>query len=107
MHLADRDPIQISLLRTLMACSVFMQAFDERAARSTSPSLLSATVGQKLLSRLDDGSGSASPERVIALWTEEGIRNSRDILQVSQPVSLMSLDASSDTHSAISCHCTG
>ncbi|XP_041921206.1 ninein-like protein [Alosa sapidissima] len=58
-----------------------LQAFDERVARSTSPSLLSATVGQKLLTRLDDGSGCTSPERVIALWTEEGIRNSRDILQ--------------------------
>ena len=59
------------------------QAFEERAVRSTSPSLLSATVGQRLLSRLDDGSGCTSPERVIALWTEEGIRNSKDILQVS------------------------
>lgn len=86
MHLADCDPIRVSLLRTLMACSVFLQAFDDRAARSTSPSLLSATVGQKLLSRLDDGSGCTSPERIVALWTEEGIRNSRDILQVSQPV---------------------
>uniref|UniRef100_A0A6Q2YDH8 EF-hand domain-containing protein n=1 Tax=Esox lucius TaxID=8010 RepID=A0A6Q2YDH8_ESOLU len=57
------------------------QAFEERVVRSTSPSLLSATVGQKLLTRLDDGSGCTSPERVIALWTEEGIRNSRDILQ--------------------------
>ncbi|XP_063047457.1 ninein-like protein [Engraulis encrasicolus] len=58
-----------------------LKAFEERAARSASPSLLSATVGQKLLSRLDDGSGSTSPERVITLWTEEGIRNSRHILQ--------------------------
>ncbi|KAG7999655.1 Ninein-like protein [Nibea albiflora] len=51
------------------------------AVLSTSPSLLTATVGQRVLSRLDDGSGCTSPERVIALWTEEGIRNSRDILQ--------------------------
>uniref|UniRef100_A0A8C4NR43 EF-hand domain-containing protein n=1 Tax=Dicentrarchus labrax TaxID=13489 RepID=A0A8C4NR43_DICLA len=54
---------------------------EERSARSTSPSLLTATVGQRVLSWLDDGSGCSSPERVIALWTEEGIRNSRDILQ--------------------------
>ncbi|XP_071329585.1 ninein-like protein isoform X2 [Trachinotus anak] len=54
---------------------------EERSARSTSPSLLTATVGQRVLSRLDDGSGCTGPERVIALWTEEGIRNSRDILQ--------------------------
>ncbi|XP_034465054.1 ninein-like protein isoform X3 [Hippoglossus hippoglossus] len=54
---------------------------EERSARSTSPSLLTATVGQRVLSRLDDGSGCTSPERVIVLWTEEGIRNSQDILQ--------------------------
>ncbi|XP_072246552.1 ninein-like protein [Leuresthes tenuis] len=56
-------------------------AAEERPARSASPSLLTATVGQRVLSRLDDGSGCTSPERVAALWTEEGIRNSRDILQ--------------------------
>ncbi|XP_041645419.1 ninein-like protein isoform X2 [Cheilinus undulatus] len=54
---------------------------EERSARSTTPSLLTATVGQRVLSRLDDGSGCSTPERVMALWTEEGIRNSRDILQ--------------------------
>ncbi|GAA6229282.1 ninein-like protein isoform X1 [Lates japonicus] len=54
---------------------------EERSARSTSPSLLTATVGQRVLSRLDDGSGCTSPEWVVALWTEEGIRNSQDILQ--------------------------
>lgn len=56
---------------------------EERSVRSTSPSLLTATVGQRVLSRLDDGSGCSSPEWVVALWTEEGIRNSREILQVS------------------------
>ncbi|KAL0177546.1 hypothetical protein M9458_026440, partial [Cirrhinus mrigala] len=56
-------------------------ALEERVVRSTSPSLLSATVGQRLLTRLDDGSGCTSPDKVIALWTEEGIHNSRDILQ--------------------------
>ncbi|XP_030012595.1 ninein-like protein isoform X2 [Sphaeramia orbicularis] len=54
---------------------------DECSVRSTSPSLLTATVGQRVLSRLDDGSGCTTPDQVIALWTEEGIRNSRDILQ--------------------------
>ncbi|XP_076018780.1 ninein-like protein isoform X3 [Genypterus blacodes] len=54
---------------------------EERPARSTSPSLLTATVGQRLLSRLDDGSGCTGAEQVVSLWTEEGIRNSRDILQ--------------------------
>ncbi|XP_015233018.1 PREDICTED: ninein-like protein [Cyprinodon variegatus] len=54
---------------------------EEGPARSASPSLLTATVGPRVLSRLDDGSGSTSPERVAALWTEEGIRNSWEILQ--------------------------
>lgn len=54
---------------------------EENPARSASPSLLTATVGQRVLTRLDDGSGCTSPERVAALWTEEGIRNSREILQ--------------------------
>nr|XP_055026810.1 ninein-like protein isoform X3 [Misgurnus anguillicaudatus] len=57
------------------------KVLEERALRSTSPSILSATVGQRLLSRLDDGSGCTSPEKVISLWTEEGIHNSRDVLQ--------------------------
>ncbi|XP_030604234.1 ninein-like protein isoform X2 [Archocentrus centrarchus] len=54
---------------------------EERSARCTLPSLLTAAAGQRVLSRLDDGSGCTSPERVMTLWTEEGIRNSRDILQ--------------------------
>uniref|UniRef100_A0A1A8CED5 Ninein-like n=1 Tax=Nothobranchius kadleci TaxID=1051664 RepID=A0A1A8CED5_NOTKA len=57
------------------------EALEEPLARSASPSLLMATVGQRVLSRLDDGSGCTSPEQVVALWTEEGIHNSREILQ--------------------------
>ncbi|XP_043992982.1 ninein-like protein isoform X4 [Gambusia affinis] len=44
-------------------------------------SLLTATVGPRVLTRLDDGSGGTSPERVAALWAEAGIRNSQQILQ--------------------------
>ncbi|XP_068182708.1 ninein-like protein isoform X2 [Antennarius striatus] len=54
---------------------------DEHSARRTAPAVLTATVGQRILSRLDDGSGCSSPEGVVALWAEEGIKNSRDILQ--------------------------
>uniref|UniRef100_A0A1A8KFJ4 Ninein (GSK3B interacting protein) n=1 Tax=Nothobranchius kuhntae TaxID=321403 RepID=A0A1A8KFJ4_NOTKU len=57
------------------------EVLEEPLARSASPSLLMATVGQRVLSRLDDGSGCTSPEQVVALWTEEGIHNSREILQ--------------------------
>ncbi|XP_061693527.1 ninein-like protein isoform X2 [Syngnathoides biaculeatus] len=34
-----------------------------------------------VLSRLDDGSGRAGPERVVALWADEGVRDGRDILE--------------------------
>uniref|UniRef100_A0A4W5PBL7 Ninein-like n=1 Tax=Hucho hucho TaxID=62062 RepID=A0A4W5PBL7_9TELE len=83
------------------------QAFEERMVRSTSPSLLSATVGQRLLTRLDEGSGCTSPERVIALWTGEGIRNSRDILQtldfpLEERVSLAELTLALDNELLVS-----
>ncbi|XP_041736751.1 ninein-like protein isoform X2 [Coregonus clupeaformis] len=83
------------------------QAFEERLVRSTSPSLLSATVGQRLLTRLDEGSGCTSPERVIALWTEEGIRNSSDILQtldfpLEERVSLAELTLALDNELLVS-----
>ncbi|XP_014009526.1 ninein-like protein isoform X2 [Salmo salar] len=83
------------------------QAFEERIVRSTSPSLLSATVGQRLLTRLDDGSGCTSPERVITLWNEEGIKNSRDILQtldfpLEERVSLAELTLALDNELLVS-----
>uniref|UniRef100_H2SR77 Ninein-like n=1 Tax=Takifugu rubripes TaxID=31033 RepID=H2SR77_TAKRU len=57
------------------------EVLEECSGRSTTPSLLMATVGQRVLSRLDDGTGCCSPEQVVTLWTEEGIRSSREILQ--------------------------
>ncbi|XP_037829479.1 ninein-like protein isoform X3 [Kryptolebias marmoratus] len=57
------------------------EVLEEVSAHFSSPSLLTATVGQRVLSRLDDGTGYTSPDRVAALWTEEGIRNSKEILQ--------------------------
>ncbi|XP_053088879.1 ninein-like protein isoform X3 [Pangasianodon hypophthalmus] len=75
------EPKAASTPARLIAQCSFSQDFEERVLRSTSPSVLSATVGQRLLTRLDDGSGCTSPENVITFWNEEGIRNSRDILQ--------------------------
>ncbi|XP_060781838.1 ninein-like protein isoform X3 [Neoarius graeffei] len=75
------EPKAASTPARLIAQCSFPQDLEERVLGSTSPSLLSATVGQRLLTRLDDGSGYTSPESVITLWTEEGIRNSRHILQ--------------------------
>lgn len=67
---------------TLLLSMKPQAVLDEHSARSTTPSLLMAAVGQRVLSRLDDGLGCCSPEQVVALWTEEGIRSSREILQV-------------------------
>ncbi|MBN3317838.1 NINL protein, partial [Atractosteus spatula] len=58
------------------------QAFEDSASRSARPSVLSTTVGPRLLSCLDDGSGGASAEQVIGIWSSEGIRNGKDILQI-------------------------
>ncbi|KAK2824718.1 hypothetical protein Q5P01_021893 [Channa striata] len=81
--ISSSTPVRAAdLQRTRNRGSTQAQAVSEECSvRSTSPSLLTATVGQKVLSQLDDGSGWTSPEQVIALWTEEGIRNSWDILQ--------------------------
>ncbi|XP_035256765.1 ninein-like protein [Anguilla anguilla] len=83
------------------------QAFEDSSVRSTSPSILSPTVGQRLLSRLDDGSGCASADRIITTWSDEGIRNSRDILQtldfsLDEKVSLAELTLALDNELLVS-----
>ncbi|XP_056147709.1 ninein-like protein isoform X2 [Lampris incognitus] len=80
---------------------------EGRLVRSTSPSLLSATVGQRLLSQLDDGTGSTSPEQVITLWSEEGIHNSRNVLQtldfsLEEKLSLVDLTLALDNELLVS-----
>ncbi|KAJ8418344.1 hypothetical protein AAFF_G00140530 [Aldrovandia affinis] len=83
------------------------QALEDSSVRSTSPSLLSATVGQRLLTRLDDGSGFTSTDRVIAAWSDEGIRNSGDILQtldfsLDEKISLAELTLALDNELLVS-----
>ncbi|CAL8258930.1 unnamed protein product [Lota lota] len=51
------------------------------AVRPSPPALLCVSGGVRVLSCLDDGSGSTAPERLLALWTQEGIPNGQDILQ--------------------------
>lgn len=71
--------IQISRPHSFLSLSIQnQQLVPDGPARS----LLTATVGPRVLTRLDDGSGGTSPERVAALWAEAGIRNSQQILQV-------------------------
>ncbi|XP_063104667.1 ninein-like protein isoform X5 [Cavia porcellus] len=48
---------------------------------TTTSSLASVSCGLRLFSSIDDGSGFALPEQVIATWAQEGIRSGREILQ--------------------------
>ncbi|XP_047395931.1 ninein-like protein isoform X2 [Sciurus carolinensis] len=47
----------------------------------TTSSLVSVCSGLRFFSSVDDGSGFAFPEQVIATWAREGIQNGREILQ--------------------------
>uniref|UniRef100_A0A3B5LB02 Ninein (GSK3B interacting protein) n=1 Tax=Xiphophorus couchianus TaxID=32473 RepID=A0A3B5LB02_9TELE len=54
------------------------QPFDEGGRRI---SALTSTIGMRLFSTLDDGSGFTPAEYVLDAWIEEGIENSAEILQ--------------------------
>ncbi|XP_044933516.1 ninein-like protein isoform X1 [Mustela putorius furo] len=63
---------------------------------ATTSSLVSVCSGLRLLCSIDDGTGFAVPEQLIALWAQEGIPNGREILQsldfnVDEKVNLMEL----------------
>ncbi|XP_017396913.1 ninein-like protein isoform X2 [Cebus imitator] len=60
---------------------------------TTTSSLVSLCSSLRLFSSIDDGSGFAVPEQVLALWTQEGIQNGREILQACY---FQSLDFSVD-----------
>ncbi|CAL9686627.1 unnamed protein product [Knipowitschia caucasica] len=57
------------------------QPFDEVGRRIATPSALSGTIGLKLFSTLDDGTGFSPVEHILDSWLEEGIENSTEILQ--------------------------
>lgn len=44
--------------------------------------MLSSTIGMRLFSTLDDGTGYTPAEYILDAWIEEGIENSAEILQV-------------------------
>ncbi|XP_034861603.1 ninein-like protein [Mirounga leonina] len=63
---------------------------------ATTSSLVSVCSGLHLLCSIDDGTGFAFPEQLIALWAQEGIQNGREILQsldfsVDEKVNLLEL----------------
>ncbi|XP_073930300.1 ninein-like protein isoform X6 [Castor canadensis] len=74
------------------------QASEENGCHTTTTtsSLVSMCSGLCLFSSVDDGSGFAFPEQVIAAWAQEGIQNGREILQsldfsVDEKVNLLEL----------------
>lgn len=64
--------------------SIFLPDVQEENGchTATTSSLVSVCAGLRLFSSVDDGSGFAFPEQVISAWTQEGIQNGREILQV-------------------------
>ncbi|XP_053331697.1 ninein isoform X5 [Spea bombifrons] len=58
-----------------------MQPYDESGRRTITPSSMTGSVGFRLFSKLDDGTGYGSVEDVIDLWQEDGVENSQAILK--------------------------
>uniref|UniRef100_A0A8C8Z4C6 Ninein-like protein n=1 Tax=Prolemur simus TaxID=1328070 RepID=A0A8C8Z4C6_PROSS len=63
---------------------------------TTTSSLVSLCSGLRLFSSIDDGTGFAFPEQIMAVWAQEGIQNGGEILQsldfsVDEKVNLMEL----------------
>ncbi|XP_068110879.1 ninein isoform X2 [Hyperolius riggenbachi] len=58
-----------------------LQPYDESGRRTLTPSAMSGTIGLRLFSKFDDGTGYGSVEDIIDLWHEEGIVNGQAILK--------------------------
>ncbi|XP_069463923.1 ninein-like protein isoform X5 [Ambystoma mexicanum] len=54
------------------------QALEESGR---TPSLLSSCGGLHLFSSIDDGTGFVNPEQIITIWEQEGLEDSKEILQ--------------------------
>ncbi|KAL6105236.1 nin [Pungitius sinensis] len=57
------------------------QPFDEGGRRIATSSALTSTIGMRLFSTLDDGTGFTPVEYILDAWMDEGIENSTEILQ--------------------------
>ncbi|XP_053700899.1 ninein isoform X2 [Synchiropus splendidus] len=57
------------------------QPFDDDGRRTANPSSLTCTIGTRLFSTLDDGTGFTAVEYLVDAWLDEGIENSSEILQ--------------------------
>ncbi|GCB70789.1 hypothetical protein scyTo_0008676 [Scyliorhinus torazame] len=57
------------------------QPFDESGRRTATPSAMTSTIGLRLFSCLDDGTGYTSADQVLDTWQDEGIENGLEILK--------------------------
>ncbi|XP_075048359.1 ninein isoform X2 [Mixophyes fleayi] len=58
-----------------------LQPYDETGRRTLTPSTMAGTIGFRMFSKLDDGTGYGSVEDIIDLWNEEGLENGQAILK--------------------------
>ncbi|XP_044128659.1 ninein [Bufo gargarizans] len=58
-----------------------LQPYDETGRRTLTPSAMTGTIGLRLFSKLDDGTGYSTVEDIIDLWHEEGLENGPAILK--------------------------
>ncbi|CAH2328875.1 ninein isoform X1 [Pelobates cultripes] len=58
-----------------------MPSYDESGRRTLTPSTMTGSIGFRLFSKLDDGTGYGSVEDIIDLWHEDGVENSHAILK--------------------------
>ncbi|XP_055083100.1 ninein-like protein [Periophthalmus magnuspinnatus] len=78
---------------------------EEHSFHLTSCSLISE--GRRLLSVLDNGNGTTSPDRILSLWRDEGLQDCQHVLQVldfclDDPVSLSDLTVALDNELMVS-----
>ncbi|XP_067847740.1 ninein isoform X2 [Heptranchias perlo] len=57
------------------------QPFDESGRRTATPSAMTSTIGLRLFSCLDDGTGYTSADQILDTWQNEGIENGLEILK--------------------------
>ncbi|KAM5304588.1 ninein-like protein isoform 10-T10 [Glossophaga mutica] len=72
------------------------QVLKEGGCHTSTSSLMSMCSGPHLFCSIDNGTGFAFPEQLIALWAQEGIQNGREVLQsldfsVDEKVNLLEL----------------
>nr|XP_025872103.1 ninein-like protein isoform X1 [Vulpes vulpes] len=89
-------PGSSTLSKPSMSWSHYQVLEEGGCQTTTTSSLVSVCSGLRLLGSIDDGTGCAFPEQLIALWAQEGIQNGREILQsldfsVDEKVNLLEL----------------